>query len=44
MSRLFLVGHGQSIWKLQNRFTGWVDVSLNQQGVSGFFPCNEGAF
>lgn len=33
MSRLLLVRHGQSIWNLQNRFTGWVDVSLSQQGV-----------
>jgi len=33
MSRLFIVRHGQSIWNLQNRFTGWVDVSLSQQGV-----------
>lgn len=33
MSRLFLVRHGQSIWNLQNRFTGWVDVSLSRQGV-----------
>jgi len=33
VSRLFLVRHGQSIWNLQNRFTGWVDVSLSPQGV-----------
>ncbi len=33
MSRLILVRHGQSIWNLQNRFTGWVDVSLSRQGV-----------
>ena len=33
MSRLFLVRHGQSIWNLQNRFTGWVDISLSRQGV-----------
>lgn len=33
MGRLFLVRHGQSIWNLQNRFTGWVDVSLSTQGV-----------
>ena len=33
VSRLFLVRHGESIWNLQNRFTGWVDVSLSQQGV-----------
>lgn len=33
MSRLVLLRHGQSIWNLQNRFTGWVDVSLSQQGL-----------
>lgn len=33
MSRLVLVRHGQSIWNLQNRFTGWVDVSLSHQGM-----------
>ncbi len=33
MSRLCLVRHGQSVWNLQNRFTGWVDVSLSRQGV-----------
>ncbi len=33
MSTLILVRHGQSIWNLQNRFTGWVDVSLSQQGM-----------
>jgi 2,3-bisphosphoglycerate-dependent phosphoglycerate mutase len=33
MSRLFLIRHGQSVWNLQNRFTGWVDVPLSPQGV-----------
>ncbi len=33
MGTLILVRHGQSIWNLQNRFTGWVDVSLSQQGM-----------
>ncbi len=33
MSRLYLVRHGQSIWNLQNRFTGWVDISLSRRGV-----------
>jgi len=33
VSRLFLVRHGQSVWNLQNRFTGWVDVSLSRQGM-----------
>ncbi len=33
MSKLVLVRHGQSIWNLQNRFTGWVDISLSRQGM-----------
>ena len=32
MSYLILVRHGQSIWNLENRFTGWVDVDLNKNG------------
>lgn len=32
MPILVLVRHGQSIWNLQNRFTGWVDVPLTAQG------------
>lgn len=32
MAKLVLVRHGQSVWNLQNRFTGWVDVSLSEQG------------
>ena len=32
MSYLILVRHGQSIWNLQNRFTGWVDVELTENG------------
>ena len=33
MSYLVLVRHGQSIWNLQNRFTGWVDVPLTEKGI-----------
>ncbi|RYG38198.1 2,3-bisphosphoglycerate-dependent phosphoglycerate mutase [bacterium] len=32
MPKLILVRHGQSIWNLQDRFTGWVDVPLTDQG------------
>jgi len=32
MSFLILVRHGQSIWNLENKFTGWVDVDLTTQG------------
>ena len=29
---LVLVRHGQSQWNLENRFTGWIDVDLTEQG------------
>ena len=29
---LILVRHGQSVWNLENRFTGWVDVGLAAKG------------
>ena len=32
MSNLILVRHGQSVWNLENRFTGWVDVELTENG------------
>ena len=32
MSYLILVRHGQSVWNLENRFTGWVDVDLTENG------------
>jgi 2,3-bisphosphoglycerate-dependent phosphoglycerate mutase len=32
MKRLVLVRHGQSVWNLENRFTGWVDVDLTDKG------------
>jgi 2,3-bisphosphoglycerate-dependent phosphoglycerate mutase len=32
MYKLVLVRHGQSIWNLENRFTGWTDVGLTDQG------------
>ncbi len=32
MGKLVLVRHGQSQWNLENRFTGWEDVPLTDQG------------
>ena len=32
MNHLILVRHGQSVWNLEKRFTGWVDVKLTDQG------------
>lgn len=34
MPTLILVRHGQSQWNLENRFTGWWDVDLTEQGVA----------
>ena len=32
MSYLILVRHGQSVWNLEKKFTGWVDVDLTKNG------------
>ena len=32
MATLALIRHGQSLWNLENRFTGWVDVPLTDKG------------
>jgi len=34
MYTLVLLRHGQSTWNLENRFTGWTDVGLTDQGRS----------
>jgi 2,3-bisphosphoglycerate-dependent phosphoglycerate mutase len=34
MYKLVLLRHGQSTWNLENRFTGWTDVGLTEQGVN----------
>ena len=33
MIKLVLVRHGQSEWNLENKFTGWIDVDLSEQGI-----------
>ena len=32
MSYLILIRHGQSVWNLEKKFTGWVDVDLTENG------------
>jgi 2,3-bisphosphoglycerate-dependent phosphoglycerate mutase len=34
MHRLVLIRHGESIWNLENRFTGWTDVDLTPTGIT----------
>ncbi len=33
MSTLIIFRHGQSVWNLENKFTGWVDVELSPKGI-----------
>lgn len=32
MQKLVLIRHGESIWNKENRFTGWTDVDLSEDG------------
>ncbi|KZE30312.1 2,3-diphosphoglycerate-dependent phosphoglycerate mutase [Crenobacter luteus] len=32
MYKLVLLRHGESVWNLENRFTGWTDVALTERG------------
>ncbi|HIK53657.1 MAG TPA: 2,3-bisphosphoglycerate-dependent phosphoglycerate mutase [Synechococcales cyanobacterium M55_K2018_004] len=32
MATLIMMRHGQSLWNLENKFTGWVDVPLSERG------------
>lgn len=33
MAQLIIFRHGQSLWNLENRFTGWTDVGLTEKGI-----------
>ena len=33
MAQLIIFRHGQSVWNLENKFTGWVDVDLTPKGI-----------
>lgn len=41
MGTLILIRHGQSQWNLENRFTGWTDVDLTEQGTKDARACGE---
>ena len=34
MHKLVLLRHGESVWNLENRFTGWTDVDLTPKGTA----------
>ena len=33
MPKLVIVRHGQSLWNLENKFTGWIDIDLSPKGI-----------
>lgn len=34
MPKLVLIRHGESVWNVENRFTGWTDVYLSETGLT----------
>ncbi|MEP6614036.1 MAG: histidine phosphatase family protein, partial [Mucilaginibacter sp.] len=34
MQKIVLLRHGESVWNKENRFTGWTDVDLSDEGVN----------
>ena len=34
MQKLVIIRHGESVWNKENRFTGWTDVGLSDNGYS----------
>ena len=34
LTKLILLRHGQSLWNMENKFTGWTDVDLSKNGIS----------
>jgi 2,3-bisphosphoglycerate-dependent phosphoglycerate mutase len=39
--KIILLRHGQSLWNLENRFTGWTDVDLTDKGRSEAWSAGE---
>ena len=34
MNKLVIIRHGESIWNLKNKFTGWIDIGLTKKGIN----------
>ena len=34
MNKLVIIRHGESVWNKENRFTGWIDVPLSEEGIN----------
>ena len=41
MNRLILLRHGESRWNQENRFTGWKDIELSENGINEAIKCGK---
>jgi len=41
LNNLILVRHGQSVYNLENKFTGWKDVDLTEKGINEAKECSD---
>ena len=41
MKKVILLRHGESVWNMENRFTGWTDVDLTEKGVQEAMKAGE---
>ncbi len=39
--KLVLIRHGESVWNLENKFTGWTDVDLSENGIKEAYDAGE---
>ncbi len=39
--RIVLLRHGESLWNKENRFTGWTDVDLSEQGIAEAYKAGD---
>jgi 2,3-bisphosphoglycerate-dependent phosphoglycerate mutase len=41
MAKLIILSHGESEWNKENRFTGWIDIGLTDQGKRDAFEAGK---
>ena len=39
MKKIVLIRHGQSLWNVENKFTGWTDVDLSDDAIPSSLWC-----
>ncbi len=38
--QIVLLRHGESVWNMENRFTGWTDIDLSEHNRHDGLPCD----